>query len=228
MVMSSLQRHWLLSVVFAMGMCANWQKESTIVTSFSQVNGNGMVTTADENHRHHPTRRSRIPCQNGNHKDNNQFLCLNATSVDRSGVAAAASLRSSPPSQLPAHHSRPHLGGSGSGGLSTSRHNHFFLSSAIRQQHLLGGGGHYSGQKPPLQGRPEGLGWRKQKRDSGQQYGCPLECECKWRKGKQTLLCNQKQMDDFPTMEDPGFQVMDCRLELFKKLTPPPPPSFNP
>lgn len=38
---------------------------------------------------------------------------------------------------------------------------------------------------------------------------CPSTCECKWKNGKQTALCSNKELRDIPAGLDPGTQVLD-------------------
>ena len=36
---------------------------------------------------------------------------------------------------------------------------------------------------------------------------CPKECQCKWRKGKETVACRNAGYTEIPELTDPGTQV---------------------
>ena len=38
---------------------------------------------------------------------------------------------------------------------------------------------------------------------------CPDSCSCKWKKGKQTVICQNTQLTEIPDMLDTGTQVLD-------------------
>ena len=39
--------------------------------------------------------------------------------------------------------------------------------------------------------------------------GCPEHCDCKWKKGKQAIICNEENMfDSLPSINDSGTQVL--------------------
>lgn len=42
--------------------------------------------------------------------------------------------------------------------------------------------------------------------------GCPSDCVCKWKGGKQTVECVSRALRTFPPTIDPGTQVMYKRL----------------
>ena len=49
--------------------------------------------------------------------------------------------------------------------------------------------------------------------DSGGGGGCPKHCDCKWKHGKQAVICQslKRMLTDIPTNVDSGTQVyVDC------------------
>eukprot|EP00094_Tigriopus_californicus_P001633 TCALIF_01579-PA protein Name:"Similar to LRRC24 Leucine-rich repeat-containing protein 24 (Homo sapiens)" AED:0.34 eAED:0.35 QI:0/0/0/0.33/1/1/3/0/1254 len=47
---------------------------------------------------------------------------------------------------------------------------------------------------------------------------CPKLCECKWKKGKETVACVNANYIDIPILEDSGTQVLDFRGNAIKVL----------
>ncbi|XP_034242956.1 amphoterin-induced protein 2 [Thrips palmi] len=48
---------------------------------------------------------------------------------------------------------------------------------------------------------------------------CPSSCECKWKNGKQTALCVNKDLRDVPQAVDPGTQVLDLSSNAIRALS---------
>ncbi|XP_063912370.1 leucine-rich repeat-containing protein 24-like [Zophobas morio] len=47
---------------------------------------------------------------------------------------------------------------------------------------------------------------------------CPVSCSCKWKNGKQTVICNGKGLLDIPDGLDPGTQVLDFSGNFMSNL----------
>ncbi|XP_044254955.1 leucine-rich repeat-containing protein 24-like [Tribolium madens] len=47
---------------------------------------------------------------------------------------------------------------------------------------------------------------------------CPVSCSCKWKNGKQTVICSGKSLPDIPDGLDPGTQVLDFSGNFLSNL----------
>ncbi|KAL1462720.1 hypothetical protein WDU94_014533 [Cyamophila willieti] len=48
---------------------------------------------------------------------------------------------------------------------------------------------------------------------------CPSTCECKWKGGKETVICKEKNLTTIPEQIDAGTQVLDLSDNLFEETT---------